>query len=156
MLPFRVAPYSQAGQFVGDYAHVVIDGRRQSIFGDRNCEADTGEDNLLVVPVLPTFDTNSALATTAFLQELQNTPHRILFTRVPDEPSRNTVDMHEYLEQMGAPTFITQIPKLKVFERAALEGTTVKNISDSNSERAWTAYAAVGEEIVYQGQPLVN
>ena len=55
--------------------------------------------------------------------------------------------MRERLAEMHAPVFRAEIPRLKAFEKAAAHGQTVQDVDDRNAARAWTAYAAAGQEI---------
>jgi chromosome partitioning protein len=69
-------------------------------------------------------------------------------TKVPPAPEPDGPDLRAQLEAGNVPTFKTDIPRLKSFDKAAHAGVPVYGIKDGPSgKRAWAAYEEAGREI---------
>ncbi len=81
------------------------------------------------------------------LREIKGAKFRVLLTRVAPDASREAAELRELLDAIKAPVFMTSIPRLKAFEKAAGAGVIVDKADDRNAARAWTAYECVGKEL---------
>jgi chromosome partitioning protein len=92
--------------------------------------------------------TDGLTHTLAKLRSLGNTRHKVLLTMVPPRPRTDGQQLRDMLIDQGVPIFITEIPRLAAFEKAAAEGVPVYSVKDDrNAARAWDAYEAAGREI---------
>ena len=64
-------------------------------------------------------------------------------------PSRRTEaeQLRAALIQNDIPVFVSEIPRLAAFDKAAAAGVPVYAANDSRAARAWASYEAVGKEI---------
>lgn len=148
-LPFPVAPVDHAAKRARDYQHIVIDtGQRPT--GDDLRAAVEGCD-LLVVPAVPApIDTDGLLQTVMALQDVGAKAYVVLLAKVAPHAAKDAADLRRILADMKAPVLDTEIPMLKVFEKAAGIGTTVDKVAeDRNAQRAWEAYAATGKAVTH-------
>lgn len=144
-LPYRVAPAEHAAKLVAGYTHIVIDTGQRPTGEDLKAAAEGCD--LLVVPAVPTpIDTDSLAQTILALQAIKATNYAVLLARVAPDAAKDAAELRALLEEMGAPVFKTEIPRLKAFEKASGQGVTVDKVDDRNAARAWAAYNAVGEE----------
>jgi chromosome partitioning protein len=151
--PFRVAPIDAAAKLAREYAHIVIDtGQRPSA---DDLQAALEGCDLLVVPAVPSaLDTDGLGQTIRALQAITAgrqdglARFRILLTKVAPDASREAAELRELLSTIEAPVFMTSIPRLKAFEKAAGAGIVVDRVDDRNAARAWTAYEQVGKELL--------
>lgn len=144
--PFQVAPIDAAAKLARSFTHIVIDtGQRPSMEDLR--AAALGCD-VLVLPAVPAaLDTDGLGQTIRALKDIKCSSYRVLLTKVPPPPERDGAELRTLLAGMHVPIFIAEIPRLKVFEKAAATGRTVDQVNDRNYNRAWAAYAAAGREL---------
>jgi chromosome partitioning protein len=146
-LPFKVVGHAEMVSHIRNYEHVVIDTEGNPSSDDfrdlaLNCD-------LLVVPAVPeTSATDGLTYTLNILDKLQARKFKVLMTIVPPAPQTEGDELRKMLAEQNIPTFKTEIPRLKAFERASAEGVPVYAIKDERAERAWKAYEAAGKEIV--------
>lgn len=147
-LPFAVADEMQAPKLLmsGKYAHVVIDTAARPT-GEELSSLAQGCD-LLVVPCSP-----DALSMGAMLQmveplQLLGASYRVLLTIIPPKPNNAGDEAKASLTAAGLPLFASGIRRLNVFQRAALDGCLVKDVSDRYSGIAWGCYTSVGREVL--------
>lgn len=145
--PFRVAPIDQAAKLARDYKHIVIDTGQRPTASDLEAAAEGCD--LLVVPAIPSaLDTDGLGQTVRALQEIKAAKFKVLLTRVAPDASRDAAELRELLASIGVPVFVTSIPRLKAFEKAAGAGVIVDQVKDPQAARAWTAYEHVGRELM--------
>ncbi len=146
-LPFRVVTEREAALHAREYEHIVIDTKARPEEEDlkelaRGC-------HLLVIPCTPDPLSLQALRLTIqALHSIGAERYRVLLTVVPPRPSRDGEDAREMLASLGVPCFQTQVRRLVAFQRAVLEGTTVKDVDDPRSAAGWEDYCGVGKEIL--------
>jgi len=146
-LPFRVVDERQAARFARDYKHIVIDTEAHPEEEDLRALADGC--NLLVIPSTPDALALEALMLTVnALQRLGSERYRILLTIVPPSPSRDGEEARAMLAEQRLPVFKAQIARLVAFQKAALAGVPVYDVTDPRAERGWEDYVAIGKEIL--------
>lgn len=145
--PFRVAPAEHAAKLAAYYEHKIIDTGQGPSNDDLEAAADSGD--ILIIPAVPAGTNTDGLALTIeALRKLQATNFRVLLTQVAPDAAREALELRESLAELGVPVFVTEIPRLKVFSKAAVQGRIVNAVDDKNAARAWDYYVAVGKEIL--------
>jgi chromosome partitioning protein len=144
-LPFKVVDLMQAPMHSRNYEHVVIDTAARPSRDDLQALADGC--NLLVLPTTPdALSMDALLQTVDLLHTLGSDRYRILLTIIPPKP-RKTGDLAR--EAMTSlPLFTHGIRRFAAYEKAALEGKPVYEVSDTNAKIAWREYEAIGQEIL--------
>jgi chromosome partitioning protein len=144
-LPFKVVDLMQAPMHSRNYEHVVIDTAARPSRDDLQALADGC--NLLVLPTTPdALSMDALLQTVDLLHTLGSDRYRILLTIIPPKP-RKTGDLAR--EAMTSlPLFTQGIRRFAAYEKAALEGKPVYEVSDTNAKIAWREYEAIGQEIL--------
>jgi chromosome partitioning protein len=74
---------------------------------------------------------------------------RVLLNRVRHNRPKEATELRAALDAMGAKVFKTEIPDLAAFDKAAAQGVVVYDVNDPRALRAWDAFEALGEEILY-------
>lgn len=147
-MPFHVAPWAHAGKIAASYTHKVIDtGQRPEDIDFR--ELAEGCD-LLVIPAEPgALENDSLLLSLQALTEMGVTNYRVLIVQDPPPPEPEGAELRADLAAEGVLMFETAIPRVKAFRHAARFGVTVDAYtSDPRAKRGWSAYQAVGREVL--------
>lgn len=145
--PFRVAPAEHAAKLASQYEHKIIDTGQGPSNDDLKTAAGVGD--LLIIPTVPAgTDTDGLFLTIEALQRIGATNFRVLLTKVAPDAAREATELREALEGLGVSVFATQIPRLKAFDKAAVQGLIVNAVDDKNAARAWEYYVSVGKEIL--------
>lgn len=71
-----------------------------------------------------------------------------MLTIVPPKPSRDGEEVFSILSEAGLPVFETVIRRYKAFQKAALDGLLVKDVSDPYASEAWRDYKAIAIEVL--------
>jgi chromosome partitioning protein len=144
-LPFKVVSLMQAPMHSRDYEHVVIDTAARPSQEDLQALADGC--NLLILPTTPdALSMDALLQTVNLLHNLGSDRYRILLTIIPPKP-RKTGDLAREAMQ-GLPLFTQGVRRFAAYEKAALEGRPVYEVSDTNAKIAWREYEAIGQELL--------
>jgi chromosome partitioning protein len=148
-LPFKVVTHAQMVSHIRDYTHIIIDTEGNPTDDDFNDLA--GNCDLLVIPAVPeSVATDGLTHTLAKLRSIGNKTHRVLLTMVPPKPRTEGQQLRDMLNSASIPVFMSEIPRLAAFEKAAAEGVPVYAVKDDrNAARAWDAYEAAAKEIVH-------
>lgn len=143
-LPVKVIDLMQAPMHSRNYEHVVIDTAARPSRED--LEALASGCNLLILPTTPdALALDALLQTVDMLQSLGSDLYRILLTMIPPKPRKTGNQAREALSDL--PMFKQGIRRFAAYERAALEGVPVYQVSDRNARIAWKEYEAVGREM---------
>jgi chromosome partitioning protein len=146
-LPFKVIDERQAARFSREYEHIVVDTQARPTRED--LEALTGGCDLLVIPSTPDSLALEALALTVdTLKEIGSDKYKVLLTVIPPKPNKDGEEAREMLLEVGFPIFAGGIRRFIAFQRAALNGVLVSEISDPNATEGWNDYQAIGREIL--------
>ena len=145
--PFAVVPESQTAIVARKYEHLVIDTKARPELSDLQALAEGCD--LLVLPCTPDpFSLDALVMTVDTLAELGADQYKILLTIVPPKPQKDGPHARATLVEAGLPLFAGEIRRTVAFQRAALEGTTVDQISSIEiATVAWNDYVEVGKEI---------
>lgn len=144
-LPFKVVDLMQAPMHSRNYEHVVIDTAARPSRED--LEALVEGCNLLVLPTTPdALAMHALLQTVDTLKSLGSDRYRILLTIIPPSPRKTGEQAREALDEL--PLLKQGIRRFAAYEKAALEGLPVYEVSDPKARIAWREYEAVGREIL--------
>lgn len=145
--PFKVVSEQQAAKYAKDFQHIVIDTQARPDEEDLRDLVDGCD--LLILPTTPDVLSLDALMQTIHLMKmLGSEQYRVLLTRVPPPPRKDGEDAREMLSSAGFPVFKGRIRELVAFQKAALEGAVVRQVSDRRAGIAWNDYVAIGKEIL--------
>jgi chromosome partitioning protein len=148
-LPFEVVDERQMAKAAQRYAKgdIVIDTEARP--EEEDLKTLAGGCDILIVPTTPDALSLDALRQTVkALQTLGNERFRVLITMVPPRPSRDGDDARAMLVDAGLPLFTGSIRRLVAFQKAALAGIIVGEVSDPRAKEAWLDYQRVGEEVL--------
>lgn len=148
-LPFEVVDERQMAKAVQRYigGHIVIDTEARP--EEEDLETLAGGCDLLVVPTTPDALSLDALQqTVAALTALGTDRFRVLITMVPPRPSRDGDEARALLTGAGLPLFTGSIRRLVAFQKAALAGVPVSEVSDPRAREGWHDYELVGQEVL--------
>lgn len=144
-LPFHVASQAGSTAIIRKYPHIIVDTRARPEPEEFKDLAD-GSD-LLIVPTTPNhLDLDATFKAVEQLQAL-HANFKVLLTKV-DARTKNGREAKQRLKDAKFPLFKTEIPLLVAFERASQRGVIIKDYPDPRSKIAWSAYEAVGKEIL--------
>jgi chromosome partitioning protein len=143
-LPFTVVDERQAVRAVVGADWIIIDTPARPDSSDLQ-ELAKGCD-LLILPTAPDELSLRPMLETA--QALGDANYRALLTIVPPRPSKEGELMREELKQGGVPVFETLVRRSAGYPKAALEGVTVRHVSDSRTRATWNDYRTLGREIL--------
>lgn len=145
--PFKVVNEKQAMRFASDFEHVVMDMQAQPTKEDLKLLA--GGCDLLIVPLTPDALSLDALFLFTDTLDIMDTDRfKILPTIVPPLPSREGEELVSDLNEAGLPVFKTGIRRSKAFQKAALDGVLVKDVSDPYASEAWRDYQTIAMEVL--------
>jgi len=145
--PFKVADEVQAAKLARNFEHVVIDTGQRPKRADLKALADGCD--MMVIPTVPaTLDTDGLVLTLQALNAVGGAKFKVLLTKVPPPPENEAAVLRKDLIGQDVPLFVSEIPRLKAFERAASLGLIVSAVNDPRAARAWQAYAAIGKELL--------
>lgn len=143
-LPFKVVDLMQAPMHSRNYEHVVIDTAARPSREDLQALVDGC--NLLILPTTPdALALDALLQTVDLLQSLGSDRFRILLTIIPPKPRRTGEQARAALSEL--PLFKQGVRRFAAYEKAALEGLPVYQVSDRSARIAWKEYEAVGQEL---------
>lgn len=146
-LPFKVVDELRATRYVRDFQHVVIDTQARPARDDLEALADGCD--LLVLPSTPdALSMDALLMTVEELKSLGADRFRILLTMIPPRPSRDGEEAQNTLREAELPVFETMVRRLVAFQKAALQGVPVSQVSDPRAEAAASDYRQVAHEIL--------
>ena len=144
--PFELADSAAGASIAHRFKHVVIDTQARPNREDLKDLADSCD--LVIVPTAADAMALDALMQTVELLDSLNRPYRILLTMVPPKPNKVGDEVQTMLRHEGWPVFKTYIRRLVAFQKAALLGCLVKDVSDPRAPLGWSDYVAVGKEML--------
>lgn len=142
-LPFTVADERKAMKMVQGRDYVVIDTPARPDSGDLK-ELSEGCD-LLILPTTPDVVSLEPMLQTA--NDLGSANYRCLLTIVPPKPSREGETMRDELQANGVPVFKTMVRRTAGFQKAALAGIPIRDLS-GRDRLGWLDYEELGREIM--------
>ena len=151
-LPFRIASILQGSRLGQNYEHIVVDTGQDP--SDDDLKELAASCDLLVIPVPPArLDSDGTGMTIATLRSLSIENYRILLNKVPPLNEPEGAALRAALVEEAVPLFAAGVPRLKVFDKAAVQGATVGDAAAFSHDdrdpaaRAWSAYLSVTKEI---------
>ena len=146
-LPFALDVLdSRANSLLARYKHGVIDGGQRPSNAD--LRAAYGVCDVIVVPSDPGDQDVQGLAlTVTALREIGPDKFMVLLTRVAPDEMEDAAQVRRSLTGLEVPVMTVEIPRLKVYRKAAKHGLTARDVDDKQAMRAWDAYAAAGKEL---------
>ena len=146
-LPFAVVDERAAPKHARNYQHIVIDTEARP--EQEDLEALVEGCDMLVIPTTPdALSLDAMMQTVSTLKALGSDHYKILLTIIPPKPSSDGLQARKMLTEVGLPLFRNGIRRLVAFQKAALQGVPVYEISDERAQQAWKDYAAVGQELI--------
>ena len=146
-LPFVVIDERAAPKQARNFQHIVIDTEARP--EQEDLEALIEGCDLLVIPTTPdALSLDAMMQTVTTLKALGSECYKILLTIIPPKPSTDGLQARKMLSEVGLPLFEHSIRRLVAFQKAALQGVPVYEITDGRAQQAWKDYAAVGKEIM--------
>jgi chromosome partitioning protein len=146
-LPFKVVDERAAPRQIRDYEHIVIDTEAHPQQDELESLAEGCD--LLLLPTTPDAMSIDALSLAiGTLKKIGTERYKILLTIVPPKPVRDGEEARELLLDAQLPLLKAEIPRLIVFQRAALQGLPVYEVNNPKAQTAWKDYLAVGEELL--------
>jgi chromosome partitioning protein len=146
-LPIKVVDERSAPKYIRDYDNIIIDTSARPETEELQALADGCD--LLLLPTTPDAMAIDALSLTVnALKTIGVNHYKVLLTIIPPKPTRDGEEAREFLTEAGISLFKNGIRRLIVFQRAALQGVPVYEVSDRSSQNAWNDYVAVGKELI--------
>lgn len=146
-LPFRVIDERQAARFAKDYAHVIIDTEARPTSDDLKALAEGCD--LLIIPSTPdALALDALMLTVDAIKSIGEGKYKVLLAIIPPRPSHDGDDARATIQAAELPLFKTGIRRLVAFQKAALAGVPVSDISDPRAGEAWESYLQLGKEIL--------
>jgi chromosome partitioning protein len=149
LLPFKVEDERKAARTgsARDFEHIIIDTQARPAAGELR-ELAEGSD-LLVVPTTPDALSLSALMLTVQgLEAIAGVTYKILLNIIPPPPNRDAEEAREQLRKLKLPVFKAGVRRFIAFQKAALQGVPVYEVSDRRASEAWKDIERVGRELL--------
>lgn len=147
LLPIKVVDERAAPKYIRDYENIIIDTSARPETEELQALADGCD--LLLLPTTPDAMAIDALSLTVNALKTIGVKHyKVLLTIIPPKPTKDGEEAREFLTEAGIPLFKHGIRRLIVFQRAALQGIPVYEVSERSSRTAWNDYVAVGKELI--------
>ena len=141
---FDVVDERQAMKVINKADFVVIDTPARPDSDDLK-ELSKGCD-LLILPTKP--DIVSCEPMLEMVKDLGKANFRCLLTIVAPKPSKEGATLREELLNGGVPVFKSMIRRTSGFEKAAMEGVSIRDTKDSRFRLAWRDYESLGKEVM--------
>ncbi|MGK7933504.1 MAG: AAA family ATPase [Microcystaceae cyanobacterium] len=146
-LPVKVIDERSAPKYIRNYENIVIDTSARPESEELQALAEGCD--LLLLPTTPDAMSIDALSLTVnALNAISINHYKVLLTIIPPKPTKDGDEAREILTEAGIPLLKQGIKRLIVFQRAALQGVPVYEMSDKSSQTAWNEYLAVGKELI--------
>lgn len=145
--PFKVVDEEQGVKYARKYEHIVIDTPARP--SEENLKTLADGCDFLIIPSTPdAFGIDALMKTVQVLNELDANLYKILITITPPAPSKEGKKAQDSLISSGLPVFKTMIRRFSAFQKAALLGVPVYDVSDPRAAQAWKDYKAIGKEVL--------
>lgn len=152
-LPFKTVDERAGAKYARSHEHIIIDTQARPKKDELRALTDGCD--LLIVPTTPDrLSLDALMNITEELQKIGADNYRILLTIIPPAPSTAGADAREMLKGAGLSLFKNDIHRYVCYQKAALEGTTVDQITDTYATECWNSYAEIGREIERYGNTI--
>jgi chromosome partitioning protein len=144
-LPFTVIDEKQATKYAKNFTYFVIDTEANPTLAALEAIAG-GCDRLVLVTSPDAFAMAALMPAVEDLQRI-NAEFRVLLTIVPPTGHAGT-EARDSVKSAKLPLCKTQIRRYAAFQRAALDGVLVKDVSDPHALTCWENYQALTRELL--------
>lgn len=144
-LPFKVIDEKQTAKYARNFGEIVIDSGARPTPKDLEAMADNS-DVLLLVTTPDVLSLHTAQQAIAELQRLKASNFRLVLNAVPPVGNAGN-EAREIITGAGVPILCAQVRRYAAFQKAALAGSTVDQISDPHAADAWADIQALGKEL---------
>jgi chromosome partitioning protein len=144
-LPFPVVDERQATKFAGQYTHVVIDSEANPTPAALEAIAG-GCDRLVLVTSPDAFAMAALMPAVEDLRQI-GAEFKILLTIVPPTGYAGG-EARDSVRDAKLPLCKTQIRRYAAFQRVALDGLLVRDVSDPYAAECWADYVALTRELL--------
>jgi len=146
-LPFRVVSEKQSPKYWGEYEHAVVDTNARPSRDDLEDLADIC-DLLIVVTACDVLSLDVLMPTAESLRAVGADKFKILLNQVPPV-GRAGEDARAVTVEAGLPIFKGHVRRYAAFQKAALAGVTVDQLTgDPHAVDAWADIRAIGRELM--------
>lgn len=146
-LPFRVVSEKQSPKYWKDYEHAVVDTNARPSREDLEDLADIC-DLLIIVTACDALALDVLMPTAESLRAVGVEKFKVLLNQVPPV-GRAGEDARAAIVAAGLPVFKGQVRRYAAFQKAALAGVTVDQVTgDPHAADAWADIQAVGKELM--------
>lgn len=142
-LPFTVVDEHQAVKASKGRDYVIFDTPARPRTEDLK-ELAAGAD-LLILPTVPDVVSVEPMLHTA--ADLGDAKYQALITLVPPKPNRDGEAMRNDLKANGVPVFKAMIRRATGFQKAALMGVPIRDLT-GRDRLGWLDYEALGKEVL--------
>src|SRR5262245_5727408 len=144
-LPFAVLSERQLAMKGGDYAHRILDTPARPTEVELR-DLVEGSDLLILATSPDAMAMDALLTSVKTLEKIEAKNYRILLTLCPPI-GHLAAEAREALTAAGLPLFKGQIRRYAAFQRAALDGRLVSEISDPHAADGWADCLTVAKEL---------
>jgi chromosome partitioning protein len=128
--------------------HLIVDTQARPTINEIKTLSD--ESDLILIPTTPdVLSIDALLRIVGTLRSLKAENYLVVLTQTPPR-SYAARDARELLNENGIKVCKSEIRRRAIFAKAALVGTTVKNMKDGAD--AWNEYKNLGKEILKYGK----
>ena len=144
-LPFKTVDEKAAHRYTKDFEHIVIDSAAHASKRDLAAMVE-GSDKLVIVsePEIMSLDVLPDILSD--LGKLGSDNHKVLISQV--SPRSDPAEARAVIESLNVKTFKRHIRGYAAYRLAALQGTTVDQVTNEYATEAWADYVAVARELL--------
>ncbi len=140
---FQVINENELTKHAGDFENIIVDTPARPTAEELKTLSE--ESDLLIIPTKPdALSLDALLKIVVSLQNIDARNYKVLLTLVPPNSYAGR-DAKAMLDEIGVPYCKTEIRRLAICEKAALQGETVNNLK--GGERTWKEFQKLGREI---------
>jgi chromosome partitioning protein len=144
---FKVVDEEQGVKYARKFEHIVIDTAARPSEESLKTLADGCD--FMIIPTTPdAFGIDALMKTVQALAELDADRYKVLLTITPPYPSKEGERAKNGLIAAGLPVYKSMIRRFSAFQKAALLGVPVYDVSDPKAAVAWKDYQSIGKEIL--------
>ena len=144
-LPFEVCSLMSAPRASQGMEHIVIDTEGNPDKADIE-EFSKGSDLVVLPCTVDSMAIEAVLNAVDSLTTLKR--YGVVLTMIDSRQRSTTEQARSGLKSVGIPVFKQGIRRFVAYQKAALKGVPVYDVTDENARIAWGEYVALGKEIV--------
>ena len=144
-LPFKVVDEKAAARYTRDFENIVIDSAAHPSKRDLDAMVE-GSDKLIIITEPEVMSLDVLPEMLSDLGKLGSNKHRVLICQV--SPRSDAAEARAVIEGLNVQTFKRHIRSYAAYKLAALQGTTVDQVTNEYATEAWADYVAVARELL--------